>query len=362
MNKIAAAAAALLALAASAAQAQERVVKVYNWSDYIDPQVLEDFTAKTGIQVVYDVFDSNELLETKLLAGSTGYDIVVPTAFFLGRQIEAGLFQPLDKSKMPNWSNLDPDLMGKAAKYDPGNEHSMIYMWGTTGLAYNVDKVKERLPDAPTDSWALLFDPANAEKLADCGIMALDAPVEVMASALRYLGEDPDSKDPAVLEKAAALLEKVRPYIRKFHSSEYINALANGDICLALGWSGDAGIAGTRAEEANNGVHIAYSVPKEGALLWFDMMAMPTDAPNPDNGYAFLNYLLEPEVMAKISNFVTYPNAVPASYAMIDDEVKGDTSLFPTPELREKLFTVTPFDQKGQRTLTRLWTRLLTGG
>jgi len=361
VHKPALAAALLAMLAVGGAHAQERVVKVYNWSDYIDPQVLEDFTAKTGIQVVYDLFDSNELLETKLLAGSTGYDVVVPTAFFLGRQVEAGLFQPLDKTKIPNWGNLDPDLMAKAAKYDPGNEHALIYMWGTTGLAYNVDKVKERLPDAPADSWALLFDPANAAKLADCGIMALDAPVEVMASALRYLGEDPDSKDPAVLEKGAALLEQIRPYIRKFHSSEYINALANGDVCLALGWSGDAGIAKTRAEEANNGVHIEYTIPKEGALLWFDMMAMPTDAPDPEAGYAFLNYLLEPEVMAKISNFVTYPNAVPASYALIDPEVKGDPSLFPTPEIKEKLFTVTPFDQRGQRILTRLWTKLLTG-
>jgi putrescine transport system substrate-binding protein len=237
----------------------------------------------------------------------------------------------------------------------------MIYMWGTTGLAYNVDKVKQRIPDAPTDSWALLFDPQNAANLADCGIMALDAPVEVMASALHYLGEDPDSKDPAVLEKGAALLEQVRPYIRKFHSSEYINALANGDICVALGWSGDAGIAKTRAEEANNGVHVEYAIPKEGALLWFDLMAIPADAPSPDNAYALLNYLLEPEVMAKISNFVTYPNAVPASFAMIDEEVKGDPALFPTPEVKEKLFTVTPFDQKGQRTLTRLWTKVLTG-
>jgi putrescine transport system substrate-binding protein len=361
VNRLALAAAALATFVTGVASAQEKVVKIYNWSDYIDPQVLEDFTAKTGVQVVYDLFDSNELLETKLLAGSTGYDVVVPTGFFLGRQIEAGLFQPLDKSKIPNWGNLDPDLMAKAAKYDPGNEHAMIYMWGTTGLAYNVDKVKARLPEAPTDSWALLFDPANAAKLADCGIMALDAPVEVMASALRYLGEDPDSKDPAVLEKGAALLEQVRPYIRKFHSSEYINALANGDVCLALGWSGDAGIAKTRAEEANNGVHIEYTIPKEGALLWFDMMAMPTDAPSLDSAYAFLNYLLEPEVMAKISNFVTYPNAVPASYATIDEEVKGDPALFPTPEVKEKLFTVTPFDQKGQRILTRLWTKLLTG-
>jgi putrescine transport system substrate-binding protein len=361
VKRLALAALAFLALSLGGAHAQDKVVKIYNWSDYIDPQVLEDFTAKTGIQVVYDLFDSNELLETKLLAGSTGYDLVVPTAFFLSRQIEAGLFQPLDKSKIPNWANLDPGLMGKAAKYDAGNEHAMIYMWGTTGLAYNVDKVKERLPDAPTDSWALLFDPANAAKLADCGIMALDAPVEVMASALRYLGEDPDSKDPAVLAKGAALLERVRPYIRKFHSSEYINALANGDICLALGWSGDGGIAKTRAEEANNGVHVEYTIPKEGALLWFDMMAMPTDAPNPDNAYTFLNYLLEPEVMAKISNFVTYPNAVPASLAMIDPEVKADSSLFPTPEIQKDLFTVSPFDQKGQRTLTRLWTKILTG-
>ncbi len=356
-----AAAAVLLACGLGPAQAQEKVVKVYNWSDYIDPQVLEDFTAKTGIKVVYDLFDSNEVLETKLLAGSTGYDLVVPTAYFLGRQIQAGIFQPLDKSKIPNWQNLDPDLMGKVAKYDPGNEHAFIYMWGTTGLAYNVDKVKARLPDGPTDSWALLFDPDNAKKLADCGIMVLDAPVEVVASALRYLGEDPDSKDPKVLEKGAALLEKIRPYIRKFHSSEYINALANGDICLALGWSGDAGIAKTRAEEAKNGVDIAYTVPKEGALLWFDMLAMPADAPNPDSAYAFLDYLLEPEVMAKISNFVTYPNAVPASYAFIDEAVKGNPSLFPTPEIRANLFTVTSFDQKAQRNLTRLWTKLLTG-
>lgn len=363
MNRIAlaAAAAALLALAAPAALAQDKTVKIYNWSDYIDPQVLTDFTARTGIEVVYDVFDSNEVLETKLLAGSTGYDLVVPTGFFLARQIEAGIFQPLDKAKLPNWANLDPELMAKASKYDPDNGHALIYLWGTTGLAYNVDKVKERLPDAPLDSWALLFDPANAEKLADCGIMALDAPVEVMASALRYLGLDPDSKDPAVLDQAAALLEKVRPYIRKFHSSEYINALANGDVCLALGWSGDAGIAATRAEEAKNGVTIAYSVPKEGALMWFDMMAMPSDAPNPDHAYAFIDYLLEPEVMAKITNFVTYPNAVPASEALIDEAVKANTSLFPTPEVRANLFTVSPFDQRAQRTLTRAWTRLVTG-
>ena len=354
-------AAVALVLGLGPAMAQEKVVKIYNWSDYIDPQVLTDFTAKTGIEVVYDLFDSNEVLETKLLAGGTGYDIVVPTGFFLGRQIQAGIFQPLDKSKIPNWKNLDPELMGRVAKYDPGNEHAAIYLWGTTGLGYNVDKVKERVPEAPTDSWALLFDPENARKLADCGIMALDAPNEVMASALRYLGLDPDSKDPAVLEKGAALLDQVRPYIRKFHSSEDINALANGDICLALMWSGDAGIARTRAEEAKNGVNIRYTVPKEGALQWTDMLAVPADAPNPDNAYAFLDYLLQPEVMAKISNFVTYPNAVPASDPLIEEAVKADPNLFPTAEMRANLFTISPFDQRSQRTLTRLWTKLVTG-
>ncbi|MGD9510114.1 MAG: polyamine ABC transporter substrate-binding protein [Geminicoccaceae bacterium] len=362
MRKLAfAAAAAAALLAAVPADAQDQVVKVYNWSDYIDPQVLEDFTAKTGIQVVYDVFDSNEVLETKLLAGSIGYDLVVPSNYFLGRQIQAGIFQPLDRSKIPNWDNLDPDLMAKVANYDPGNEHAIIYMWGTTGLAYNVDKIKERIPDAPTDSWALLFDPANAEKLADCGIMVLDSPTDVLPSALRFIGEDPDSKDPAVLEKGAAVVEKIRPFVRKFHSSENLNALANGDICLSLIFSGDAGIAKTRAEEANNGVSIEYFIPKEGAQIWFDMMAMPADAPNPDNAYQLINYLLEPEVMAKISDFVTYPNAVPASYAMIDEEVKGDPALFPTPEVKENLFTVTPYDPRVQRTVTRLWTRIVTG-
>ena len=355
------AAAAAVVLALGPALAQDKVVKIYNWSDYIDPQVLSDFTAKTGIKVVYDVYDSNDVLETKLLAGNTGYDLVVPSGYFLARQIQAGIFQEIDRSKIPNWQNLDPELMAQAAKYDPDNAHALIYMWGTTGLAYNVDKVKERLPEAPLDSWKLLFDPAVAGKLKDCGIMVLDAADDVLPSALTFIGENPDSKDPKVLEKGAEVVQKVRPSIRKFHSSENINALANGDICLSLMFSGDAGIAATRAEEAKNGVDIEYVIPQEGAQLWFDMMAIPTDAQNVENAYAFINYLLEPEVMAKISNFVTYPNAVPASLPLIDEEVKGDPNLFPTAEMRRKLFVVTPFDQKVQRAVTRLWTRIVTG-
>lgn len=361
-------ASALLALtlvgaaASGAPRAQEKVVKIYNWSDYIDPQVLEDFTKETGIKVVYDVYDSNEVLETKLLAGSTGYDLVVPTIYFLARQVDAGVFQPLDKSRIPNWKNLDPTMMAQAAKLDPGNAHAFIYMWGTTGLAYNVAKVAERLPDAPTDSWRLAFDPEVTGKLKDCGIMMLDSPSDVLPSALAYLGEPPDSKDPKVLEKAAAAVQKVRGDVRKFHSSENINALANGDICLSLMYSGDAGIAATRAEEAGNGVKVEYRIPKEGAQLWFDMMAMPKDAPSPENAYAFMDYLLRPEVIAKVSNFVTYPNAVPASLDLIDPEVKGNANLFPPPEVRAKLFVVTPFDQKAQRSVTRMWTRITTGG
>lgn len=362
MSKIRLVVALLALLTATAAPAQEKVVKVYNWSDYIDPQILEDFTKETGIKVVYDVYDSNDVLETKLLAGSTGYDLVVPTGTFLARQIQAGVFQELDKSKIPNWRNLDPQLMAEAAKYDPGNRHAFIYMWGTTGLAYNVDKIKERMPDAPLDSWRLLFDPEVAKNFADCGIMILDSSEDVFPIALNYIGEQPDSKDPAALEKAAEMLQKIRPYVRKFHSSETINAMANGDICMALMYSGDAGIAATRAEETGNGVNVEYVIPKEGTLLWFDMMAMPADAPNPDNGYAFMNYLLQPEVMAKSSNYVTYPNAVPASYAMIEDEVKSDPNLFPPDELKAKLFVNTPYDQRVQRVVTRLWTRLTTGG
>jgi putrescine transport system substrate-binding protein len=361
VRKIALAAAAAVVLALGPALAQDKVVKIYNWSDYIDPEVLKDFTVKTGIQVVYDVYDSNDVLETKLLAGNTGYDLVVPSAYFLARQIQAGIFQEIDKSKIPNWKNLDLDLMAQAARYDPENAHALIYMWGTTGLAYNVEKVKARLPDALLDSWKLLFDPENAKKLATCGIMVLDSADDVLPSALQFIGENPDSKDAKVIEKGAEIVQKIRPSIRKFHSSENINALANGDICLSLMFSGDAGIAATRAEEAKNGVNVEYVIPKEGAQLWFDMMAIPADAKNVENAYAFINYLLEPEVMAKISNFVTYPNAVPASLPLISEEVKGDPNLFPPEDLRRKLFVVTPYDQKIQRTVTRLWTRIVTG-
>lgn len=361
MKKLVAAAALCLALMGHEAQAQEKVVRIYNWSDYIDPTVLEDFTKETGIKVVYDVYDSNDVLEAKLLAGRTGYDIVVPSSYRLARQLGAGIYETLDRSKIPNWKNLDPALMAKAAQHDPDNAHSFIWMWGTTGLAFNEDKVKQLVPDAPLDSWALLFDPKYASKLKDCGIYVLDAADDALPSALAYLGLDPNSSKQEDLDKAKALYDKVRPYIRKFHSSENINALANGDICLTMIYSGDAGIAATRADEAKNGVNIKYVIPKEGAQLWFDTMAMPKDAPDKDEAYAFMNYVLQPKVMAKVSNVVTYPNAVTGSLDYINDDVKSDPNTFPPPDVVAKLFVKQPWDQRVTRYTTRLWQSITTG-
>lgn len=352
-------ASALLVGAGTARAAGE--VRIYNWSDYIDPALLDQFTARTGIKVVYDTYDNNEILETKLLAGKTGYDIVVPTATFLARQIQAGVFRLLDKSKLPNWANLDADLHARVAKFDPDNRHAFVYMWGTSGIAYNVEKVKNVLGSDQIDSWGYLFDPQYTSKLANCGIYMLDAADDVIASVLRWQGEDPDSKDPKVLEGAAEALKKVRPHIRKFHSSETINAMAAGDICIAMMYSGDAGIARQRAAEAERKQDIRYVVPREGALLWFDMMAMPKDAPNPENALRFMNYIMEPEVIAKASNFVTYPNGNREGMKLVDPEVASDPNLFPTPEIKEKLFVITPHDQRTQRLLTRLWTSVTKG-
>ncbi|EAV40458.1 polyamine ABC transporter substrate-binding protein [Roseibium aggregatum] len=353
---------AVLSLMSGAAFAQDKVVNVYNWSDYIDETILEDFTKETGIKVVYDVFDSNEVLETKLLAGGTGYDVVVPTGTFLARQIQAGVFSELDKSKLPNLSNMWKDIEARVDKYDPGNKHSINYMWGTTGFGYNVEKVKAALGDnPPVDSWDLLFKKENIEKLKDCGVFILDAPTELIPAALNYLGLDPDSKDPAEIEKAGELLMSVRPYIQKFHSSEYINALANGDICLAVGWSGDVLQARDRAAEADNGVTVEYSIPKEGALMWFDQMAIPADAPHKEEAHEFLNYIMRPEVMAKASNVVYYANGNKASQEFLNEDVIGDPAIYPTEEAVKNLYTVTPYPPKVNRVVTRTWTAVKSG-
>jgi putrescine transport system substrate-binding protein len=342
----------------SAAVAADKTVNVYNWSDYVGEGVLDDFTKETGIKVTYDVYDNNDIVETKLLAGGSGYDIVVPTDSNVARQIKAGTLMPLDKSKLPNLVHMWPLIEERMATYDPGNKFAVNYMWGTTGLGYNVDKVKARLPDGPFDSWDLLFKPELASKLADCGIYVLDAPEDVIQSALSYLGLNPDSKDPADIEKAGELLKKVRPYIQKFNSSEYINALANGDICLAMGYSGDVLQARDRASEAKAGVTVDYIIPKEGALMWFDSFVIPKDAPHPEEALAFINFMEKPEIAARNSNFVYYANGNKDSQPLLNEDVSGDKAIYPDDATMHRLFTSTTYEPKVQRVITRLWTNL----
>jgi len=351
---------AVLALSSAAAFAEE--VRVYNWSDYIDEDLLAKFTQETGIKLVYDVFDSNEVLETKMLAGGSGYDVVVPTADFLQRQISAGAFQKLDMSQLPNHKNMWDVIENRTSQYDEGNAYSVNYMWGTTGLGLNVDKVKQALgADVPMNSMDLILKPENMEKLAECGVYFLDAPAEIIPMVLKYLGEDPDSSDPKTIAKAEAPLMAVRPYIKKFHSSEYINALANGDICVAVGWSGDVLQARDRAAEADNGVEIAYHPFAEGSLMWFDQMAIPVDAPNQKNAHAFLNFIMDAQNMAAASNYVYYANGNKASQEFLAEDVIGDTAIYPDEETVRNLYTKSPYLSKTQRKVTRLWAKIKSG-
>ncbi|WP_425083624.1 polyamine ABC transporter substrate-binding protein [Ruegeria profundi] len=351
---------AILALGTSAAFAEE--VRVYNWSDYIDEELLTKFEEETGLTLIYDVFDSNEVLETKMLAGGSGYDVVVPTADFMQRQIQAGVYQKLDKSKLPNLANMWDVIEERTSRYDPGNEYSINYMWGTTGLGLNVNKVKEVLgDDFPLDTMDLVLKPENMEKLASCGVHFLDAPTEIIPMVLQYLGEDPDSSDPDVIAKAEAPLLAVRPHIQKFHSSEYVNALANGEICVAVGWSGDVLQSRDRAIEAENGVEIAYNPFAEGSLMWSDQMLIPADSPNPDGAHQFLNFIMDAQNMATASNYVYYANGNKASQEFLLEDVIGDPAIYPTEETMSNLYTKSPYDSKTQRVVTRLWTKIKSG-
>ncbi len=340
---------------------EEKIVNVYNWSDYIGETTLADFEAATGIKAVYAVMDSNEVLETKLLAGRSGYDVVVPTAPFLERQIEAGVYRKLDKSKLPNLANMDPDIMQRTAAHDPGNDHAVTYLWGTVGIGYNPDLVKRALGTDTVDSWAAIFDPANAAKLAKCGIMLLDAPTDVFGSAAIYLGFDPNSEKPEDLKAFEDALLKVRPHVRDFHSSSYIDYLAAGEICIALGWSGDILQARDRGAAAARPVTVRYVIPKEGAINYFDMMAIPADAPHPGNAHAFINYLMEPEVIAKITNKTRFANGNSASLPFVDDAIKNDPGIYPDAEVRARLHPDLVESQQFSRDLNRTWTRIRTG-
>ncbi len=346
---------------AGTAASEEKAVNVLNWSDYVGETTVADFEKKTGIKVTYDVFDSNEMLETKLLAGRSGYDVVVPTAPFLERQIKTGVFLKFDKSKLPNLKNMDPEIMQRVAAHDPDNQYSINYLWGTIGLGYNPDMVKKALGTDTIDSWSVLLDPEKAAKLAKCGIAILDAPTDVFGSVAIYKGLDPNSEKPEDLAVVEAALMKIRPHIRYFHSSSYINDLAAGEICLALGWSGDVLQARDRGAAAAKPVKVAYAIPKEGAINYFDMLAIPADAPHPDNAHAFLNYLMEPEVIAKVTNKVRFANANAASLPFVDEAIRNDPNIYPGADVRARLHPDLVESQAFSRELNRSWTRIRSG-
>jgi putrescine transport system substrate-binding protein len=349
-------------LALSGARSQtQRVVNIYNWSDYIHPDVLKRFTRDTGIAVRYDTFDSNEVLETKLLTGRSGYDVVVPSANFLERQIKAGVLQPLDKTKLPNLEHVWPEIANRLAAFDPGNRFAVNYMWGTVGIGFNAAHAKERLGGAAIDSWDFVLKPELLGKFKDCGVDMLDSSDDILSAALKYLGLDPNSTTTSDLERAAELVAAVRPFVRKFHSSEYLNALASGEICLVVGFSGDVKQAQKRAAEAKGGVKVAYAIPNEGAQMWFDNLAIPKDAEHPAEAHAFIDYLMRPEVAAQNTNFIGYANGNLASQKLIDPAVLKDPTVYPGPQTMEKLYVLRAKDPRTQRAITRLWTRIKTG-
>ncbi|GAC1303344.1 MAG: polyamine ABC transporter substrate-binding protein [Steroidobacteraceae bacterium] len=338
-----------------------KVVNLFIWSDYLAPNTLADFEKQTGIKVHVSYFDTNETLETRLLAGHSGFDIVVPTASYFERQIKAGVYLAIDKSKLTQLGNIDPQLMAKVALHDPGNDHGVIYTWGTNGIGYNEKMIRQLAPDAPLDSWRLIFDPAIASKIAKCGISVLDSPAEMMRAVLNYLGRDPNSQQPQDLAAAEAALLKVRPYIRNINSSEYIEALANGDLCAAVGYNGDVLQARDRARDANKGVEVRYTVPKEGSILWFDMLAIPKDAPDPASAYAFMDYIMRPQVSADISNFKRYATANAAAQALVQPSVRDDPAIYPPPDVRRGLSVQLADTPDQTRAITRMWQRFKTG-
>lgn len=354
--------AALAAALSTSVVAEDKVLNVYNWSDYVDPAIITAFEEETGIKVNYDVYDSNEVLEAKLMSGGSGYDIVVPTGAFLERQVKAGIYAEIDRSKLANYGNLDTVLTEKIARHDPDNKHNVPWAWGTIGLGYNEAMVKERLGDSVAlDSLDLIFNPEVSAKLADCGIGILDSPAEVVSVALNYLGLDPNSEKKSDLKKAQKLLSSVRGNYKYFHSSKYISDLASGEICVALGYNGDVLQSQSRAEEAGLGQKIEYRVPKEGTLVWFDLMAIPSDAPHPEAAHKFIDHMLKAESGAGVANYVYYAVANKASEPLLNKDVVGNPGIYPSEEVKATLFTQNAHTAKFDRLLTRAWTNVKTG-
>ncbi|MDQ0475346.1 polyamine ABC transporter substrate-binding protein [Labrys wisconsinensis] len=349
-------------LAASAARAdEEKVLHVYNWADYIGETTLADFEKETGIKVVYDTYDASETVDAKMMAGKSGYDVVLHSGSFLPRLIKAGAFQKLDKAKLTNWGNLDPHTLGIIATYDPGNQYGVPYMWGTVGITYNLDMVKERIKDAPLDSLDMLFNPDYAGKLRDCGISVLDSPTDIMPMALAYFGKKQDTEDPADYQVVVDAFAKVHDAIKTFDSENYLNALPNKELCMAFTWSGDYATAMTRAKEAGVDLHLQYVVPKTGAPAWFDAWVIPADAPHPQNAQLFLNYMLRPEVIAAATNTTHYANSIPASNKLVDPAILNDPAVYPDAAVQARIWAKVSATQSGQREFTRAWSRIRTG-
>jgi putrescine transport system substrate-binding protein len=356
-----AASAASQAPAAHGASDSERVLNVYNWDTYIEPAVVHDFEQEFGIKVNYDVYDSNELLETKLLIGHTNYDVVVPSGYFLENQIKAGIYQKLDKAALPNLKNLDPEMVRAVGVYDPGNQYAVGYMWlSTTGIAYDAAKIHARMPDAPVDSWRMIFDPRVVARFQDCGVATLDAPINVVSAALIFLGKDPNSASAADLQAAERQLLAVRQYVRYVDNNRIAADLANGDICLALDWSGDIPLARESASSAGGGVTLDFSVPREGSVSNLDVLAIPADAPHPRNAHLFINYLLRPEVAARNTTAVKYASGVAAAAALLSAELRNDPTIYPPAEVRARVVPSRAKSHEFTRKLMRTWTRFKT--
>ncbi len=358
---LSAALATLPALSYGAQQASGNTLRLYNWSDYIGEHTIANFEKATGIQVVYDTFDSYETVQGKLLPGRSGYDLVVLNASLVPLLIKAKVFQPLDKAQLPSWSNLDPHVLKSLETYDPGVTYSAPYTWGSNGVTYNVSKIKERMPDAPIGSLAMIFDPKIVSRFADCGVTLLDSPTDVIPLALTYLGRDPNSADPKDLKAAQEVLMAVRPYIRKFDSTSYLNGLANGDLCMSTTWSGDYATAQARAEEAGAKIKLDYFIPKEGSLVWFDDFYIPADAPNVANAHTFIEYMLQPEVIAEVSNYIRYANSNKAATALVSAEVRDNPAIYPDAQTLQRLFTQKTQPQESVRRITRTWNAVKTG-
>jgi putrescine transport system substrate-binding protein len=346
---------------AGAAAEEEKVLNLYIWNDYLAEDTIANFEKEFGIKVSVANYGSNEELDSKLAPGNAGYDVVVPSASFYERQIKAGYYQKLDKSLLPNLKNMDPRIQERLALQDPNNDYAVLHMWGTTGIGYNEAKIKAAMPNAPVDSWKLVFDPVVAKNFQKCGIAVLDSASEMFSMALAAMGKDPNSQNPADLEAAAEELMKLRPFLRYIDTQRMITDLANGDICLAVGYSGDILQARDRAEENNTGQKIVYVIPKEGTISWYDSYLIPKDAPHPKNAHTFINYMLRPEVIAAVTNYTNYANGNAAADEFVDEAVKSDPGVYPPPEVMAKLAPDMTDSEETTRIMTRLWTRFMTG-